>query len=64
MDGENRPPRAAELAQMRDLLRAALREGARGFSTGLSYTPGCFADKEELVRRGKLVSAGGKATYT
>ena len=43
------PAGPAEIAAMADLLRAALDEGAIGFSTGLGYAPGVFAGTEELV---------------
>ena len=49
MGSAQRGPTADELARMKDLLRESLREGARGFSTGLSYAPGTFATTEELV---------------
>ncbi|HUH06653.1 MAG TPA: amidohydrolase family protein [Egibacteraceae bacterium] len=45
-------PRAAsdaEVAQMRDLLRAGLADGALGMSTGLEYAPGASADAAELA---------------
>ena len=34
---------------MRSLVREAIDEGARGFTTGLSYAPGLFASVEELA---------------
>ncbi len=43
------PATPAETAQMADLVRAALDEGAIGLSTGLGYAPGVFADLDELV---------------
>jgi hypothetical protein len=52
-----------ELAQMADLVRGALDEGAIGFSTGLGYAPGVFADTEELVRvTAPLAERGGVYT--
>jgi N-acyl-D-amino-acid deacylase len=45
---ENRPTTAAELDAMRGLLRDGLAAGAVGMSSGLSYTPGMFADTAEL----------------
>jgi N-acyl-D-amino-acid deacylase len=39
-----------ELAYMERQLDAAMRAGALGLSSGLVYPPGCFADREELVR--------------
>jgi N-acyl-D-amino-acid deacylase len=39
----------AELARMRELLGEAMGAGAWGLSTGLAYTPGSYADLDELV---------------
>lgn len=64
MGPAQRPPTAAELVRMRDLLRAALREGARGFSTGLSYAPGCFADQDELVALARVAAEEGRPYHT
>lgn len=47
--GANRPPTPAELERMRSLVREAIDQGARGFTTGLSYAPGLFADVDELA---------------
>ncbi|MGD2070415.1 MAG: D-aminoacylase [Gemmatimonadota bacterium] len=47
--GEDRPATAAELREMRTLVREALDQGAVGFSTGLEYTPGSFAPVDELI---------------
>ena len=44
----DRPPTAAEIVTMRDWVAAALAGGACGASTGLEYTPGAFASREEL----------------
>ena len=38
-----------ELEQMKQLLKTDLSSGAVGLSTGLLYTPGCFAQKEEIT---------------
>lgn len=46
---DDRPATAAELANMRALLRAGMEEGAYGLSTGLDYPPGSYADTAELV---------------
>ncbi|HSL70152.1 MAG TPA: amidohydrolase family protein, partial [Longimicrobiales bacterium] len=46
---DNRPPTDAELARMVELVRAALGTGICGLSTGLEYTPGGFATRDELV---------------
>ncbi|MEE8371847.1 MAG: D-aminoacylase, partial [Sphingomonadales bacterium] len=41
---QDRPPTAAELARMQDLVRAAMREGALGVGSSLIYAPANFAD--------------------
>jgi N-acyl-D-amino-acid deacylase len=56
---ENRPPTAAELQRMAELVEAGLREGAVGLSAGLTYTPGMYADDDELVTLCKVVAAAG-----
>lgn len=53
---EQRAPDEAELAQMRTLLREAMRAGAVGLSTGLIYVPGTFADTEELIELARVVA--------
>jgi N-acyl-D-amino-acid deacylase len=45
----DRPATEAELVRMRALVREALAQGAVGLSTGLEYTPGSFAPRDELV---------------
>ena len=49
MGGADRPATPVELDRMRALVREALAEGAVGLSTGLEYTPGSFAGRDELV---------------
>ena len=49
MGYDDRPPTADELAHMKRLLAEALEQGAVGLSTGLTYTPGMYADDDELV---------------
>jgi N-acyl-D-amino-acid deacylase len=44
------PPTAHELARMEQIVDEALKDGALGFSTGLAYIPGRFADQAEIVR--------------
>ncbi|MDR0417212.1 MAG: D-aminoacylase [Propionibacteriaceae bacterium] len=57
--GENRPATAGELARMRALLSAGLEQGAVGMSSGLTYTPGMYADTAELVALCSVVAAAG-----
>jgi N-acyl-D-amino-acid deacylase len=45
----DQPASAADLANMKALLREAMEEGAWGMSTGLDYPPGSYADTAELA---------------
>ena len=47
--GADRPATPAEIYLMRAMVREGLSRGAVGLSTGLEYTPGSFATREELV---------------
>lgn len=42
-------PDAQQLAQMQDLVRAAMREGALGVGSSLIYAPAFYAETDELV---------------
>jgi N-acyl-D-amino-acid deacylase len=46
---DNRKPTEAELAAMCAALALSMREGAVGLSSGLTYTPGMYADDDELA---------------
>jgi N-acyl-D-amino-acid deacylase len=46
---DNRAPSAAELEQMKSLVRDAMRQGAVGLSTSLQYAPAPYASTEELI---------------
>jgi N-acyl-D-amino-acid deacylase len=46
-----------EIKQMIRLIEVGLEEGAAGFSTGLDYAPGRFADTAELIELCKPVAA-------
>ncbi|MFF1904036.1 amidohydrolase family protein [Kitasatospora sp. NPDC058218] len=59
MGWENRAPSAAELDRMRELLAQGLAEGAVGLSSGLTYTPGMYADTAELVALCRVVAEYG-----
>ena len=56
---EDRPASAAELARMRELVDAGMREGAFGMSSGLTYVPGMYAGTDELVALCEVVAAHG-----
>ena len=46
---DDRPATADELARMVALVEASLASGACGASSGLEYTPGMFASRDELI---------------
>ncbi|MGO9646574.1 MAG: N-acyl-D-amino-acid deacylase family protein [Terriglobales bacterium] len=46
---DDKQPSAAQLEQMKDLVRQAMREGAVGVSTALEYAPAPYAKTEELI---------------
>lgn len=56
---EDRPATDAELARMRGLVDQGMREGAVGMSSGLTYTPGMYADGAELTVLCRAVAAHG-----
>jgi N-acyl-D-amino-acid deacylase len=62
--GANRPPTPAELERMRSLVREAIDQGARGFTTGLSYAPGLFATVDELAALAGVAAEYGLAYHT
>jgi N-acyl-D-amino-acid deacylase len=55
----DRPATESEVDTMRALVATGLAEGALGMSSGLTYTPGMYADTEELVALCEVVAAGG-----
>lgn len=59
MGTAHRRPTAAELARMKALIQQAMADGAVGFSTGLQYVPGSYADADEIVELAKVAAAQG-----
>jgi N-acyl-D-amino-acid deacylase len=59
MGSENRAPGAAELARMKSLVWKGMADGAVGFSTGLQYVPGTYAQLMEIVELARAAAAGG-----
>jgi N-acyl-D-amino-acid deacylase len=59
MGWENRAPTGNELEEMKALVAQTMEEGAFGLSTGLMYTPGNFAETEEVVELAKVVARYG-----
>jgi N-acyl-D-amino-acid deacylase len=45
----DRPPKPGETERMKTLIRENMDAGALGLSSGLQYTPSCFAKQEELT---------------
>jgi N-acyl-D-amino-acid deacylase len=56
---DDRPPTAAELEQMCDLARQAMREGAVGLSTALIYPPASYAKTDEITAIARVVAEHG-----
>ncbi|MFJ4253281.1 family 20 glycosylhydrolase [Microbacterium sp. NPDC090003] len=56
---ENRPATSDEIARMCALLADCLDAGAFGMSSGLTYTPGMYADTDELEALCRVVAERG-----
>ncbi|MGH7504232.1 MAG: N-acyl-D-amino-acid deacylase family protein, partial [Longimicrobiales bacterium] len=56
---DDRPPTAAELETMIGHVRAAIADGACGLSSGLEYTPGGFAELDEIVALARALQGTG-----
>lgn len=59
MGNDKRAPTDEELAEMQDLIRAAMGAGAFGMSTGLTYLPGTFSETSEVVTLARVVAEQG-----
>lgn len=62
MGQRNGRPSADELAKMRRLIEESLEAGAAGWSSGLTYFPGKFADTAELLALAETTK-GSKKIY-
>ena len=60
---EDKPPTAAQLEEMRALVRREMEAGALGITTALIYPPAFFAKTDELIELCK-VAAKYKGKYT
>ncbi len=56
---DDRPATAGEIARMQEILAESMRAGAVGMSSGLTYTPGMYADTGELAALCEVVAAHG-----
>ncbi len=52
----NRPATEEELEKMKSILKEAMEAGAAGFSTGLIYTPSCYAEEKEIIELAKVIA--------
>jgi N-acyl-D-amino-acid deacylase len=59
MGMQQRPPTAAELAEMQRLVDHGMRDGGVGLSAGLTYAPAMFSDDDELVELCRAVQPFG-----
>lgn len=57
MGMEDRPPTGGELERMKELVAQCMREGARGISAGLIYTPNKYQSEEELTELAAVAAA-------
>ncbi len=53
---EDRPATPAELTRMKQLVAEGMEQGAVGMSSGLTYTPGMYADDAELTELCRVVA--------
>lgn len=56
---DDRPATDAELTRMKQLVAQSMDEGAVGMSSGLTYTPGMYADDAELTALCRVVADHG-----
>ncbi len=58
------PLRGESLDQATRLVREGMEQGARGFSTGLSYYPNAYSDTDELIAINRIVAGMGGVYVT
>lgn len=59
MGSADRVPTAAELNEMKSLIRQGMDFGAFGMSTGLFYVPGSFSETGEIIELAKVAAGFG-----
>ena len=59
MGWEARAPTKGELEEMKKFVAESMEDGAFGLSTGLAYTPGAWADTDEIVQLCKIAAEYG-----
>ena len=60
---DDRAPTDAEMQQMKAIVDKAMQDGAVGFSTGLLYVPGTYAETSEVVELARVAAQYG-GVYT
>ena len=53
------PPDSSQLDEMKDMVRAAMEDGAFGLSSGLIYVPGSYAETDEVAALAEVASELG-----
>jgi len=61
---EDRAPMPAQLAQMKELVAQAMKDGAVGLSTALIYPPGTYAKTEEIIELAKVAAQYGGVYFS
>ena len=61
---DDRPATPAELEQMKQLVAAAMEQGALGLSTSLQYVPDRFASTNEIIELAKVAAKYGGVYFT
>lgn len=56
MGTEDRAPTESELSEMKLIVEEGMKNGAFGISTGLFYTPGAYAETEEVIELAKVAA--------
>jgi len=59
MGFDDREPTRKELRGMEELVEEAMQDGAIGLSSGLVYSPGCYAKTDELVSLARVAARHG-----
>jgi len=59
MGFDDRPATPGEIAEMAEIVRQAMRDGAFGLSTGLVYVPGSYAATSEIVELARVAASYG-----
>jgi N-acyl-D-amino-acid deacylase len=59
MGSDDRLPKPGELLRMKSLVWKAMADGAIGFSTGLQYVPGTYAQPPEIIELARVAANAG-----